>query len=79
MLTEAANLLHKEVENTARLDSNLLGHLRRRQGGVGREQSPGEGAMTNGEAPELDMNNGEIPPRLQVNLKWISLVEQGAT
>ncbi|XP_072179273.1 uncharacterized protein [Diadema setosum] len=62
---DVANLLHKEVENTARLDSNLLGHLRRRQGGVGREQSPGEGAMTNGDASELDTSNGEIPPRLQ--------------
>ncbi|XP_030846595.1 A-kinase anchor protein 9 isoform X6 [Strongylocentrotus purpuratus] len=66
-LGEVGDLLHKEVENTARLDSNLLGHLRRRQGGVGREQPPGEGSMTNGDSSDLDMTNGngEIPPRLQ--------------
>ncbi|XP_041478485.1 pericentrin-like isoform X3 [Lytechinus variegatus] len=64
-LGDVGDLLHKEVENTARLDSNLLGHLRRRQGGVGREQPPGEGSMTNGDTSDLDMTNGEIPPRLQ--------------
>lgn len=64
-LGDMGSLLHKEVETTARLDSNLLGHLRRRQGGVGREQPLGEGSMTNGDVPELDMTNGEIPPRLQ--------------
>ena len=55
------NLLSKEVETTERLDSNLLGHLKTRQAGVGKERGPVEGASTEGE-------NGEIPSRLQVSL-----------
>ena len=57
--TDIANLLSREVETTERLDSNLLGHLKTRQGGVGKERGPVEGASNEGD-------QGDIPSRLQV-------------